>query len=206
MYKVFLNDRLIAITAPEKITYSKPVQFFDERINKEDVKQWFNSFNNSNLNKISLQHPDPAFFFRIFRSAFTELPAAGGVVQKNDRLLFIYRKGKWDLPKGKIDSGESPKEAALREVEEECGITGHRIVKSLPSTFHIYRSVYKNQKSKWIFKETQWFEMSYSGENPGRPETDEGITRIRWFARNELNEVWSNTYENLKLVIGLYRY
>jgi 8-oxo-dGTP pyrophosphatase MutT (NUDIX family) len=136
--------------------------------------------------------------------AFRQLPAAGGVVRQNEKLLFIFRRNKWDLPKGKIDKGENTPQAALREVEEECGISGHRIVKPLLPTFHIYPSEKTN--GEWIFKETSWFEMDYSGDHPGKPESAEGITQIKWFHANELNEVWENTYENLKEIIKIYRY
>ena len=205
MYKVFLNLRLITIAAPGNITKNNPAHFFDKPISKEAIKSWFNYFINSNLKEVALTYSEPDTFFRIFRSIFTELPAAGGVVLRNDKLLFICRKKIWDLPKGKIDRGESAKEAALREVEEECGIVGHRITKSLLSTYHIYQSTNKYEQAEWIFKETQWFEMSYSGDNHGTPETAEEITRVKWFARNELEEAWSNTYGNLKQVIQIYR-
>jgi hypothetical protein len=90
-------------------------------------------------------------------------------------------------------------------VEEECGISGHKIVKQLPSTFHIYQSPYKETQGKWIFKETFWFEMKYAGSDSGTPQIDEGITEVRWLNRNELDTVLANTYENLKQIIWLYQ-
>ncbi len=143
--------------------------------------------------------------FQNFRSAFINVRAAGGVVLRNDALLFIFRNGKWDLPKGKIELGENPEHAALREVEEECGIRGHSIVKSLPSSYHIYQSPYPDTKGEWIFKETFWYEMQYSGEENGVPQNEEGITEVRWFPRTVLQPVLENTYENLKEIIQLYR-
>ena len=62
------------------------------------------------------------FWNELFLPVFTQIPAAGGVVIRNEKILFIFRNGKWDLPKGKIDNGETAKEAAIREVAEECGI------------------------------------------------------------------------------------
>jgi 8-oxo-dGTP pyrophosphatase MutT (NUDIX family) len=132
------------------------------------------------------------------------IPAAGGVVIRDEKLLFIIRSGKWDLPKGKIDAGETAHEAAIREVKEECGIGGHQITKDLMSTYHIFKSSYKETYGQWILKETFWFEMSYSGIENGTPQIDENITKIRWFKRNELDEVVANTYENLKSVIMSY--
>ena len=79
------------------------------------------------------------------------------------------------------------------------------IVKQLSATFHIYRSPYNESNGKWIFKETFWFEMDYRGAENGNPQLDEGITKVKWFARNELATVCENTYENLKQIILPYR-
>ena len=138
MYKVFLNDRLIKITAPVKITINKPSVFFDENAGKNEVKKWFESFLADSSNEIVLQHPEPDNFFEIFKSTFKVIEAAGGAVVSEGKLLVIFRREKWDLPKGKIDKGETPEFAAVREVAEECGIAGHKIAKVLSPTFHLY--------------------------------------------------------------------
>lgn len=205
MYKVFFNDREIAITG----SWNAPivnVTAISENLNSvEDVKNWFLDFAANQTDSAILLHPSPEIFWKeMFLPVFTQIPAAGGVVIRNEKLLFIFRNERWDLPKGKIDEGENAKEAAIREVAEECGITGHLITKHLPSTFHIYQSPYKKTLGQWILKETFWFEMSYSGSENGTPETSENITKIRWFSKNELEEVLANTYENLKSVIFRY--
>jgi 8-oxo-dGTP pyrophosphatase MutT (NUDIX family) len=206
MYKVFLNDRLIEIGDSANITKTKPLEVFNEPVTVSEVEAWFQGFVESSEAKVFLVHPSPERFFKIFRRAFTELPAAGGVVISADKLLFIFRNGKWDLPKGKIDAGETPDESALREVAEECGISAHFITKALPSTFHIYPSTYRKTKGQWIFKETFWFEMQHAGKEEPAPQYDEGITRVKWFSRGGLHEVLENTYENLKQIILLYHY
>ena len=206
MYKVFLNDRLIEIGSSVNDKKNNLVVKFDEQTSADDIQNWFADFITQNSEKVTLTHPNPDHFFQLFRSAFLEVPAAGGVVQSNERLLFIFRNGKWDLPKGKMDKGETPPEAALREVSEECGISGQRIEKQLPSTFHIYQSPYSKTKGKWIFKETFWFEMIYKGTDEVVPQLEEGITDVKWFRKNELDEVLANTYENLKQIILLYCY
>ena len=173
---------------------------------KEDVKSWFQWFVQSDERQVCLAGNNPEHFWKLtFMSAFKVIYAAGGIVIRENKMLFIFRNEKWDLPKGKIDAGESPENAALREVEEECGISGHKIIKQLPSTFHIYLSPYKNSPGQWILKETFWFEMSYSGNANGKPQTEENISEIRWFEKNELDVVLKNTYENLKQIILLYR-
>lgn len=204
MYKVFLNDRLIEICTLENIKNNNLVVKFDEQTGADSIQNWFTGFIAQNSKKVTLVHPDPVQFFQLFRSVFHEVPAAGGVVKSEDRLLFIFRNGKWDLPKGKIDKGENPPKAALREVSEECGISGQRIEKQLPSTFHVYQSPYFNTKGQWIFKETFWYEMVYKGTDEITPQLEEGITDVKWFRKNELDKVLENTYKNLKQIILLY--
>jgi 8-oxo-dGTP pyrophosphatase MutT (NUDIX family) len=203
MYKVFLNDRLIEIGYPGKITINKPTVFFDKNDGKEAVRKWFQSFAGQSLEEVVLMHPEPDVFFEKFKSAFTVIEAAGGVVLSNGKLLVIYRRGKWDLPKGKIDEGETPETAAVREVGEECGIAGHKVVKSLPCTYHIYSL--PDKKEEWVFKITYWFEMSYFGELTGIPQTEEDITEVKWVAVNNLEKMLNNTYPNLIPVFQLYR-
>jgi len=204
MYKVFFNEKLIAISGRENITLNKPTPVDVENWQVEDLRKWFVPAIESSEKEIVLVHSVPEKFFELFESLFLTIHAAGGVVLRGQKILFIFRNGKWDLPKGKIERGEKAEIAALREVEEECGISGHKMVKQLPSTFHIYQSPYKQTKGEWIFKETFWFEMVYDGNEQGTPETGEGITQVKWFQKQELGEVLENTYENLKQVIEHY--
>jgi len=204
-YKVFLNERYIEISRPVNIKLNNPYVMFGSDADAKDVKKWFNSFVSSKLKEIKLFHQDPDGFFRVFQSAYIRIPAAGGVVVSGEHILFILRRGVWDLPKGKIDKNEEPSSAAIREVKEECGISGHEIVKVLPTTYHIYFCTYPGDRKKWIFKETIWFEMKYNGPLIGFPEVKEGITEIKWFPKSELNRVSVNTYENLKQIIDLYK-
>jgi 8-oxo-dGTP pyrophosphatase MutT (NUDIX family) len=118
--------------------------------------------------------------------------------------LFIRRLGRWDLPKGKIESGECVEDAAVREVEEECGIHGPKVVRKLPSTYHIYRSPYIPEPNNWVWKETAWFEMKYNGQEVPVPQQEEDISEIRWFSSEELSEVYASTYGNLKLLLQNY--
>lgn len=205
MYKVFLNEKLIRIGSRVNITLNKPTRLFDDHCSASEVRHWFQEFLKSGDTEAFLVHSAPSDFFELFQSAFISIQAAGGVVVQKNKLLFIFRNEKWDLPKGKIDKGETAREAAIREVEEECGISGHSIVKRLHSTYHMYISPYKKSKGEWVFKETFWFEMKYNGEMTGIPQLEEGITQVKWFSKKQLDEVWANTYENLKSVISLYR-
>lgn len=205
MYKVFFNQKSIVISASGNITLKKSSAEKVDFWSAHDVSNWFAGFEKSGSNEVELIHPDPARFFELFRSVFFPVYAAGGVVCRGKAILGIFRNGRWDLPKGKIDRGETAPKAALREVNEECAITGHEITRSLPSTYHIYRSPYPGNAEVWILKETYWFEMKYTGSSDGIPQTDEGITHIRWFMPNELDEVYANTWENLKQILDFYK-
>nr|WP_321358460.1 NUDIX domain-containing protein [uncultured Draconibacterium sp.] len=204
-YKVFLNEKRIGFMPGANITLSKLCRILTENSGIDDIMGWLSEFENSDMTETVVEHPEVELLFQNFRSALLQIDAAGGVVKCDGKLLFIFRNGKWDLPKGKIDKGEDNETAALREVEEECGITNHSIVKALPSTYHIYKSPYKKTFGQWIFKETFWFEMEYNGDETPTPQQEEGITKVRWFHPNELDVVLENTYENLKALIELYR-
>ena len=141
-------------------------------------------------------------FVRQFVEYFTVIRAAGGVVaDSSDRVLVIKRFGKWDFPKGKIEKGETAKEAAIREIQEECGLTGLKIVSLLKTTSHIYRSPYLKVPHNWVLKKTKWFEVVHIGNCETKPQTEEGIEAAEWFERGKLYLVLGNTFENLKDII-----
>ncbi|KXK38198.1 MAG: NUDIX hydrolase [Bacteroidetes bacterium OLB9] len=111
-----------------------------------------------------------------FKSHFTEIEAGGGLVYNEDKeFLFIYRRGSWDLPKGKIEANESKKEAALREISEETGIKKMNIVKKLMVTRHTYRS----NVGKRIIKKSHWY-LIETKKQPLKPQTTEDIEKAQW--------------------------
>ncbi|MDA3927974.1 MAG: NUDIX domain-containing protein, partial [Prolixibacteraceae bacterium] len=137
------------------------------------------------------------YLVNFFFSQFKIIEAAGGLVfNSNEALLCIYRWGKWDLPKGKIEKGEKKEEAAIREVEEETGITGLDLEVQLPTTYHIYKSPY--HKNKWVLKPTYWFKMKYSGVEELVPQTKEDITKAIWVKESDLGPIQQNTYASLQ--------
>ena len=141
---------------------------------------------------------DMAGLWKIFQSMFKIIEAGGGFVKsKKGKYLFIFRNGKWDLPKGKREKNETIETCALREVEEECGIKGLKIVKRLPTTYHIY-----TLKDKQILKPTVWFEMECDVTSELIPQTEEGITEVKWFTKTDLKIVKRNTYPSIKDVIS----
>lgn len=203
-YKVFLNGQRIEFAPYFNITFTSEKDVAGVIPDRDGLDSWLSEFEKSGRPVLQIEAGEVERIFKAFRDLFLQVDAAGGIVRKENRILFIYRNGKWDLPKGKIDEGETPEEAALREVSEECGISGHYIVKKCPSTYHIYRSPYPENKGCWIFKETYWFEMGYEGPETTVPQQEEGITQAKWLTPHCLGEVLENTYENLKELIASY--
>jgi 8-oxo-dGTP pyrophosphatase MutT (NUDIX family) len=135
--------------------------------------------------------------FEELKEQFIYIEAAGGLIEQNNKYLFIYRLGKWDLPKGKIDKGESAPQAAIRECEEECAITGLNIVKEIESTYHIYP-----YKQVHALKTTYWFLMRSSHTGTLRPQTEENIEKVEWLDVNAIKTtVLPNTYLSVRDVI-----
>lgn len=130
-----------------------------------------------------------------FQSLFKEVAAAGGAVLHQERLLCIYRRGSWDLPKGKIDPGESPLEAAVREVQEETGIQQLSVLAPLPTSYHVYR-----EKGKRILKPTYWFAMQ-TDERALTPQAEEDIEKAEWVPLGDLAQYKNKMYRNLHGVV-----
>jgi 8-oxo-dGTP pyrophosphatase MutT (NUDIX family) len=116
--------------------------------------------------------------------------AAGGLVEnEKGEILFMFRRGKWDLPKGKLDPGETLEECALREVEEETGVGQLKLKKFLLQTLHEYEEL-----GKVIQKKTHWFQMTTISHQSLVPQTEEDITDLRWIAPADFEIVLRNTY------------
>jgi ADP-ribose pyrophosphatase YjhB (NUDIX family) len=128
------------------------------------------------------------------------ITAAGGIVQNDQgQILLIFRRGKWDLPKGKLDDGESIEECAVREVEEETGLKNVQLGELIDITTHVY-----TEKAKDIVKQTHWFAMKVDGEQQLVPQTEEDIMEIKWVKENELSGYLSNTYPNIVTIVEKY--
>ena len=127
---------------------------------------------------------------------YTYVRAAGGIVRNADnQILMIYRRGVWDLPKGKVETGEKNEEAAVREVLEETGVEA-RITHPIPfSTFHTYDTY-----GPKMLKETLWYEMAaITGST--RPQTEEDIFEVVWVDRARIPNLIENSYTSLKEVV-----
>jgi 8-oxo-dGTP pyrophosphatase MutT (NUDIX family) len=141
---------------------------------------------------------NPKSFFKNIRKSFLVIKAAGGVVRNSEnQFLFIFRKGKWDLPKGKLDEGEKTKKAAVREVEEECGIKVSKLGDLLCKTWHVYE-----EKGQVVFKKTTWYHMKADRQEL-IPQLEEGITEARWLASADFDYIKQNTFPLIRDIISL---
>lgn len=149
-------------------------------------------------------HENADELLKIFSSLYTLHAAAGGVVNnQRDEVLMIYRRGKWDLPKGKIEKHETIKQAALREVQEETGLKNLKIVEPVviypwkqPCTCHTYF-----EKGKRILKDTYWFVMNSTDTEPPVPQTEEEITETVWTPKQNISELMDNSYPSVAEVL-----
>ncbi len=135
-----------------------------------------------------------------FFQQFTAIEAAGGVVENEDQeILFIYRLGKWDLPKGKMEDNEASSTCALREVEEETGLLGLTLKNKIGETYHTYKA-YGN----YFLKTTHWYHIICSKDQPLQPQTEENIEKAIWVTRQNLQEVMANTYPSIQEVLDRF--
>lgn len=131
-------------------------------------------------------------------SYFKPISAGGGVVHNEDGdILMIYRRGKWDLPKGKLDDGESIEACAVREVQEETGLNKLNLGNKIADTFHIY-----SEHKKDIIKTTVWFTMNVSGTPVLTPQAEENIAEAKWVPVAQLPEYLKYSYQGIKDVLA----
>ncbi|MRJ09011.1 NUDIX domain-containing protein [Ornithobacterium rhinotracheale] len=145
---------------------------------------------------------NPKNTFKDFKASFENIRAAGGIVlNQKGEILMIFRLNTWDLPKGKIEKEEGKRMAALREVEEECGISELEIIKKLPKTYHMYPL-----RDRAIFKTTYWYEMRYNGNDAPTPQTEEAISQAQWCDLSFVCDVLKNqsTYKNIEILLKSY--
>lgn len=202
MYKVFyLSKEIIFIKSNNEIVVSSSDVIIEVK-NMDVLSVAYQAFiNEDGIGKlIFVCFKNMNEVFKKFTSLFKNIEAAGGLV-KNERneLLMIFRLGKWDLPKGKIESDESPEMAAMREVNEETGMNSLQIVQALESTYHIY---YVSNKK--FLKTTYWYEMDCRDQKIPTPQTAEGITMVEWLGESGVRTAMKNTYDSLLVLIELY--
>lgn len=172
---------------------------------REDVLTWedvrdkglMDTLQGADKGTIRICHGDLEVLWREFSDAFQVVEAAGGIVRNpSGETLFIYRKDKWDLPKGKMEAGETAEDAARREVMEECGMKDLEVGRFVATTYHIYE-----EKQKQILKHSHWFEMR-STARILTPQTEEGISEAVWSDARATEKRLTDSYPNIRLLLS----
>jgi len=196
MYKVFTNDKPIILTdlLPKGNEY--PIYLF-ENLNIHTI---INHLSSNSTKGVVIFCTDLEKSKVLFFKQFNVISAAGGLVlNPKNEILFIFRNGVWDLPKGCVEKGETIKSAAIREVKEECGIIDLNLIKPLTTTYHIYF------QKELILKETFWFMMTSKDEGKLIPQIEEGITKVAFKNRVASQSALENSYSNIKIVFDTYK-
>jgi len=192
MYKVFVNDKPLFLT--NEIQKETDFQLF--LLDSVDIKQLVSKIFQNKISKAYLYDPDEKEILRKLKDKMPVQKAGGGLVYNDqNEVLFIFRNGKWDLPKGGLEKDEEITETALREVEEETGVKHLRITKKLQKTYHIFK-----RSGKYKLKITHWFEMRTSYNGILIPQENEGIDRAVWLNQEKIKDALQNSYENIKLL------
>ncbi|WP_340202874.1 NUDIX hydrolase [Ascidiimonas sp. W6] len=189
MYKVFVNDHPIILT--NEITKENDHNLFlIDTVNITDVVK---QLNHGKIKQAHFYHPDSDLLLEKLKKRLPLVIAAGGyVINDQKEVLFIFRNGKWDLPKGKLDKGETIPDAAIREVKEETGVKKLKIKSLYRKTYHLFK---RNGVLK--LKETYWYKMRTSYNGKLTPQLNEGIEKVVWKNAEEAKQALSNSYQNI---------
>ena len=194
MYKVFFNQKPLILT--DKIRYisdTEPLLF----IKYSSVTQIIKALKSSKNSKVFLYHKDMNKLWKGFKKKFPIVEAAGGLVKRTDnKLLFIFRNNKWDLPKGGVEKKELIIDAAIREVTEETGVGDIIVEKKISETYHIFK-----KGKRFRLKKTYWFKMSTTYMGKTNPQTEEGIEKTKWVSNKNIEDILNDAFENIRIIV-----
>jgi len=195
MYTIFKNDVSIILTDDTNLVEGKQhLLWKDYHAYPASEREML-----TGQSTLFIFDEDLSFMWKEFKKDYKIIEASGGiVVNSSKQLLFIFRHGKWDLPKGKIEAGESREDGAQREVREECGITELDLGKYVGTTYHIYP-----ESGEEVLKVSYWYEM-FSDNTDLSPQLEEGITELGWMSPDKLEPVLQNTFPNIVVLLDLY--
>ncbi|MBI5857387.1 MAG: NUDIX domain-containing protein [Sphingobacteriales bacterium] len=201
--KIFFDDKPLYLCdvvdeTIEPFIHHDDTVFIDE-LNTHTVKTMIHEMEQPSVHAGVFYHPDLEELKKSFYKKFTIILAAGGLVQNEKKdVLLIFRRGKWDLPKGKLDKKEKLEDCAIREVEEETGLQNVQLISPLTITYHTY-----HEGARFILKESHWYKMKVSGEQTLVPQTTEDIHEIKWVPPSGLEKFFKDSYPSVVDVLQL---
>ncbi|MBK9107753.1 MAG: NUDIX domain-containing protein [Saprospiraceae bacterium] len=181
IYEIQINEHCLVLRGKHEL---EQMEIAKQRIvmpyqgNKKTLFQYLDMLEKSNrFEEVVLESVDPSLIFKDLKSICNWVPAAGGIISRADgKILMIFRKKIWDLPKGKVDPGEKSKQTALRECMEEVGLSDLELIRKLGLTWHLYREFNKSR----ALKRTKWYVLKTSTPDKLVLQSEEGIERAEW--------------------------
>ncbi|PWV49004.1 NUDIX hydrolase [Chitinophaga sp. S165] len=191
---IYLNERPLVITATHQ---GIPAEFKDAVLYTEPdaatIESVLQALETGKSEAAIFIHPDTEALVETVKGYFNVLVAAGGLITNpEEEVLLMFRRGKWDLPKGKQDEGENLEAAAVREVAEETGLHTIALEHKIGETFHFY-----TYKEKRILKHTYWYKMKFTGTELTIPQIEEDIIDIQWVKPEHLGKYLKFSYQNI---------
>lgn len=216
--KIFINDIPVYILSEKKINmkriYGLVVREFEDIVPEvlvddvlimnasfEQVDSLLKLMTDKKLRKVHsifISSRNKRKLIDYLKGKFKVIEAGGGIVEKNGKILMIYRRKVWDMPKGKLDKGESIKACATREVEEETGVKV-AIDKKIDAVWHTYVT-----KKKYILKKTHWYAMDCIDDKKMAPQKEEGIKKVEWMSMEEVRKSLHGSYRSIRYVMQEY--
>lgn len=191
---IYLNERPLIIISTHQAV---PARYKDAVLytlpDQETIEATLQALETGKLPAAIFINPDTDVLLEKVKSYFSILVAAGGLITNNEEeILLMFRRGKWDLPKGKQDEGENLETCALREVAEETGLHHVTLEHKITETLHFY--TYKEKK---ILKHTYWYKMKFTGTELTIPQIEEDIVDIQWIKPEHLSKYLKFSYQNI---------
>ncbi len=203
LLKIFVNEKPIYLTntlTEEQILLSKQSDVFFSNNEKLDAENILIQLKKDEITAAIILGKNFTAIKTAFFNLFENIEAAGGIVQnENKELLFIFRREKWDLPKGKLEKGESIEACAAREIEEETAVGNLSLKRKVGETYHIY-----NEKGKDILKTSHWFYFTTTNATNTIAQSEEDITEVKWVKTQAIKEPMANTYNNIKEIMSIF--
>jgi len=201
MYKVFFKDRTLFLTDNFSSHFKEKYGLFYKYKEMDDLKELIGFYSRlTTIKSLYVFHDDIDVLREAFMKCFIPMNAGGGLIRnRKGEFLLIFRRGGWDLPKGKLNKKESFEQGALREVKEECGLPKVELQKPLMSTYHTY-----SYKEGIALKKTMWFEMLYKGKQKPVPQVEEDISDIKWIKPNKLEPYLQQSFPAIRDVFTYF--
>jgi len=194
MYKVFFNQKPLILTNEiQEFSDTEPFIF----IKYSSASQILKALKSTKNNKVYLYHKNIDKLWKTFLKQFPVIEAAGGLVERTDnKLLFIFRNDKWDLPKGGVEKNELIIEADKRKVTEETGVADLIVQNQLSETYHIFK-----KGKRFRLKKTYWFRMATNYTGHLKPQIEEDILKAEWISKDGIKDFLNDAFENIRIIV-----